>query len=132
MIIGIGADICAIRRIKASVQRHGERFIEKIYTPLEIEDCRNSLNEWRYESLAARFAAKEAFYKAFNPHTRKFIPSWHDFIVAKSSDGIPFPLYSISLQKTMEKLQWTTHLSLSHEKDQAIAMVVISSSSLCN
>ena len=62
MILGIGIDIIEIERIKAAVERHGDNFLRKVYTPQEIEYCRKR-KELKYPELAARFAAKEAYMK---------------------------------------------------------------------
>jgi holo-[acyl-carrier protein] synthase len=62
MIIGIGSDLCDIRRIEKTIARHGDRFLERIFTPLERAKADRRAN--RIETYAKRFAAKEACAKA--------------------------------------------------------------------
>ena len=62
MVIGIGIDIIEIDRIKTSIETYGNRFLSKIYTPIEIDYCNSKAN--KFQHFAARFAAKEAVYKA--------------------------------------------------------------------
>ena len=67
MIYGIGTDICDIRRIRASVERHGDRFAEKVLTEQELQVWRARSARWPERGikyLATRFSAKEAFSKA--------------------------------------------------------------------
>ena len=63
MILGIGSDICDARRIAGVIERHGDRFIDRIFTPLERAKAEKRRN--RAETYAKRFAAKEACAKAF-------------------------------------------------------------------
>lgn len=63
MIIGIGTDIVEVERIKEAIIKYGDRFLNRIYTPLEQDYC-NMFNDGKYQHYAARFAAKEAFSKA--------------------------------------------------------------------
>ena len=65
MVIGIGIDIIEIERIKNSIERFGNSFLNKIYTQNELDYCLAKNN--KYQHLAARFAAKEAIYKALSP-----------------------------------------------------------------
>ena len=62
MIIGTGIDIAEPRRLQAAVQRRGRRFLERVFTPVEIAYCERHRNPW--ERYAAHFAAKEAAFKA--------------------------------------------------------------------
>ena len=65
MEIKTGIDIIEVNRIKESIEKLGDKFLNKIYTPLEIEYC-NSKNKVKYQHFAARFAAKEAIFKALS------------------------------------------------------------------
>ena len=86
MIVGTGVDLAEVPRIKASIERYGERFIERIYTPAEIAYVERKAN--KYERYAARFAAKEAGMKAIGTGWRRGV-RWQDFEVANLPSGKP-------------------------------------------
>lgn len=91
MIYGIGTDICDVRRIRASVERHGERFAQKILSDAELVTWRSRSARWperglRY--LATRFSAKEAFSKAIGLGMRMPM-SWRLCEVGKLPSGQP-------------------------------------------
>ena len=86
MIIGIGSDLIDIRRIKKVLERHGERFIERIYTP--IEQRKSEKRRLRVESYAKRFAAKEACAKALGTGLRRGV-FWRDMGVVNMPSGRP-------------------------------------------
>ena len=65
MKITCGTDIIEVKRIKDAINKKGDKFLNKIYTPFEIEYC-NSKNSMKYQHFAARFAAKEAIFKAIS------------------------------------------------------------------
>src|SRR6185295_16975660 len=79
MIVGIGADIAEVHRLREAVERHGERFLQRVFTPLEIGYCRSHRNA--DERFAARFAAKEAMMKALGTGWRRGI-RWRDIEVS--------------------------------------------------
>ena len=79
MIVGTGVDLAEVPRIKASIERYGERFIRRIYTPAEIAYVERKAN--KFERYAARFAAKEAGMKAIGTGWRHGV-TWQDFEVA--------------------------------------------------
>lgn len=62
MILGTGIDLCEVDRIKSAIERYGDKFVQRIYTPKEIAYVQRKAN--KYERYAARFAAKEAGMKA--------------------------------------------------------------------
>ncbi|MCW8823989.1 MAG: holo-ACP synthase, partial [Ignavibacteriaceae bacterium] len=62
MVLGLGIDIIEIDRIKKSIERYGDKFLDKVFTQGEINYCNKKFN--KYQHYAARFAAKEAVYKA--------------------------------------------------------------------
>ncbi len=64
MIIGLGSDICDVRRIERTLARHGERFLERVFTPVEIAKAERRTERIRAGTYAKRFAAKEAASKA--------------------------------------------------------------------
>ena len=75
MVLGVGIDIIEIQRIIKSVERYGDRFLDKVYTTIELEYCLSKFN--KFQHLAARFAAKEAVYKAVTSGWEQGI-SWQD------------------------------------------------------
>jgi holo-[acyl-carrier protein] synthase len=86
MVLGIGIDIIEIDRIKKSIDRFGDKFLKKIYTTIELEYCLRKKN--KYQHLAARFAAKEAIYKALSNDTSE-VYSWQDVEIYNEVNGLP-------------------------------------------
>ena len=86
MIVGTGVDLAEVPRIRASIERFGARFVERIFTPAEIAYVERKAN--RYERYAARFAAKEAGMKAIGTGWRRGV-TWQDFEVANLPSGKP-------------------------------------------
>lgn len=125
MIFGVGADIVDIERIERSVERHGEKFAERILAPAEIELYQQTKNKINY--LAKRFAAKEAVSKALGTGMRQGI----DFVqLVISNDEIGKP--QVTLEG--EALAWSQqnkitkiHLSISDEKKHAVAFAIAES-----
>ncbi len=118
MILRIGIDIVQVERISHIVDRWGERFLRRVYTPAELRACRN-----RLPSLAARFAAKEAVLKALGTGLSRGI-TWRDVEVAGSGQAPQVRLYGQALAWAREQgiHQWT--LSLSHDGGIAVAVAV--------
>ena len=71
MILGLGSDICDVRRIEAAIARHGDRFLERVFTPLEREKALRRTERIRAGTFAKRFAAKEAAAKALGTGFRR-------------------------------------------------------------
>lgn len=122
MIHGIGTDIVSVKRMAEAIGRHGDRFAERILAESERPDWRSAAHGDRF--LAKRFAAKEAFSKAFGtgiraPVTLTAIKIEHDQM------GKPVLGYSAELARLMEERGLVAHLSLSDEADYAVAFVVI-------
>jgi holo-[acyl-carrier protein] synthase len=121
MIYGIGIDIVRVQRIQDAVEKWGEKFLLRVYTNDEIAYCYKRKNP--YPSLAARFAAKEAFIKAISSG----IPlSFSDIEISNSDTGQPL----LKLKRTLDdfiktKLIKKISLSLSHEQEYAVACVVL-------
>ncbi len=120
MVRGIGIDIIEIGRIRQSVDRLGEHFLRKIFTPLEIAYCASKQN--MYQHLAARFAAKEAVGKALSTGwSGEF--RWKDVEVMNDPSGQPRVTLSGKLR---EKLSASSvFLSISHSDSHVVAMVII-------
>src|SRR5262249_32963182 len=96
VIVGAGVDLAEVPRIRASIERYGARFVERIYTPAEIAYVERKAN--RYERYAARFAAKEAGMKAIGTGWKGGV-RWRDFEVANLPSGKPtLRLYGIAAE----------------------------------
>jgi holo-[acyl-carrier protein] synthase len=115
-----GVDLLEISRLKEAIERHGERFLARIFTRAERELCAGN-----FSSLAARFAAKEAVAKALG--TGFGAVAWTDIEILRADSGAPL-LYlhgkARSLSDQLGLTQWS--ISLSHTRENAIAMVVAS------
>lgn len=123
MIVGTGVDITDVARIQAAVDRFGQRFLERVFTPDEIRYCVSKAN--MAERLAARFAAKEAGMKAIGTGLRHGI-TWHDVEVIRVPGQRPQLRYSGKAAEFARSLGCKrTHLSLSHTAEQAIAHVIL-------
>ncbi len=126
MVIGIGTDLMEIARIAQSIDRYGERFLERIYTAHEIAYCRRKLKN-AAESFAARFAAKEAAAKALGTGISRGV-SWLELEVGREPGGRPLLLLSGRAAERARSLGITrVSLSLTHSRDVALAVVVMES-----
>ena len=123
MIIGTGVDLAEVPRIRASIERHGERFLKRVFTPLEIAYVERKAN--RFERYAARFAAKEAGMKAIGTGWRGGI-TWQDFEVANEPSGRPkLRLSGRAAEVAAELKVRRIALSLTHTAEHGMAFVVI-------
>jgi holo-[acyl-carrier protein] synthase len=113
MIIGTGIDIIEISRIRQSVEKWGERFLERVLNPEEIRYAQK--HTIPYPHYAGRFAAKEAVYKALGDKT----VTWKQLTITNDHDGRP----TCRLDKGSFKGR--IHLSISHSKYYAVASAVI-------
>jgi len=122
MILGIGTDIVAVTRI-ARILKSNLRFVEKVFSLAEIEYCSAKANP--AQSYAARFAAKEAFLKAIGTGWADGI-SWREIEVLNDAMGKPELKISGRSAVLAGKLDMgKIHLSLSHEREYAIAFVML-------
>jgi holo-[acyl-carrier protein] synthase len=122
VVIGLGTDLIEIERIERSVARFGEAFLQRVYTPGEIAYCQAKKNS--AESLAARFAAKEAGAKALGTGISRGV-NWREFEVRRKPGQRPELHLSgraaeIAAQLGVKKVS----LSLSHSRTVSIAVVV--------
>lgn len=125
MIVGMGTDLCEIRRVERSVERFGDRFLERIFTAGEIAYCMSK--KGFAESLAARFAAKEAAAKALGTGISNGV-SWQELEVQRALSGKPTLQLSGRAGEHARKLGVTTiSLSLTHTREMALAVVVLES-----
>ncbi|MFC4165751.1 holo-ACP synthase [Teichococcus aestuarii] len=88
MIIGLGNDIVDIRRIERSIERYGDRFLDRVFTPLERKKAESRTPKLRAATYAKRFAAKEAASKALGTGFRAGV-FWRDLGVVNLSTGQP-------------------------------------------
>ena len=127
MIYGIGNDICDVRCIRASLERHGERFAARVLSEAELATWRSRSARWpergvRY--LATRFSAKEAFSKAIG--LGMVMPmTWRNCEVANLPSGQPTLVLHGALKDWFEARALTVHLSLSDETDYAASFCVV-------
>jgi holo-[acyl-carrier protein] synthase len=124
MVLGLGTDLIETGRVQESIDRFGERFLERIFTTGEIAYClRKKKNA--AESFAARFAAKEAGAKALGTGISRGV-SWKEFEVRRSVSGQPSLHLSGRAAELAEALGVRrVQLSLTHSRELAIAVVVI-------
>ena len=131
MIYGIGTDICDIRRIRASLDKHGERFAQKVLSDNEMQTYRARSERWpergvRY--VATRFSAKEAFSKAVGLGMRMPM-TWRLCEVAKLPSGQPTIVLHGVLKEWFEAKGLSAHVSVSDESDYATSYCVVEKNS---
>ena len=127
MIYGIGTDICDVRRIQASLDRHGERFAQKILSEAELATWHQRTQRWpergvRY--LATRFSAKEAFSKAIGLGMRMPM-TWRLCEVGKLPSGQPYIVLHGELKTWFEAKGLSAHISVTDETDYAASFCVV-------
>ena len=123
MIVGTGVDLCEVARIKAAMERHGERFKNRVFTEREIRYADSKAN--RYERYAARFAAKEAGMKALGTGWRGGL-GWRDLEVTNLPSGRPTLAFHGRAGDIAKKMGVRNiALSLTHTADQAMALVIL-------
>jgi len=121
MKVTCGTDIIEIDRIKESIDKLGDRFINRIFTKREIEYC-ESKQKQKYQHYAARFAAKEAAFKALSwKIENKYDVLWTDFEVSVNQQGRPSITISRMDLSDIENID----ISISHCKDYAVANVTV-------
>ena len=127
MIYGIGNDICDVRRIRASLERHGERFAARVLSDTELATWRSRSARWPERGVrfvATRFSAKEAFSKAIG--LGMVMPmAWRSCEVANLPSGQPTLVLHGALKDWFEARALTVHLSLSDETDYAASFCVV-------
>ncbi len=123
MVIGLGTDLIEIERIAHSVERYGEAFLRRIFTPGEIEYCQRKRKNPE-ESFAARFAAKEAGAKALGTGISRGV-SWLEFEVRRQPGQRPELFLSGRAEEVARSLGIRRlSLSLAHSRGMSIAVVV--------
>ena len=123
MIVGLGIDVAEVDRVRDAIDRHGARFIERIYTRAEIAYVERKSN--RYERYAARFAAKEAAMKAIGTGWRRGV-RWQDFEVANLPSGRPTLAFHGVAESIAQSLGVRNiALSITHTAREGIAIVIL-------
>jgi holo-[acyl-carrier protein] synthase len=130
MIIGLGSDIMDIRRIEAVIARHGDRFLERIFTPLERQKAERRTEKIRAATYAKRFAAKEAASKALGTGFRQGV-FWRDLGVVNLPSGQPTLRMTGGAADRLRAITPAGHashvaLTMTDEYPYAQAMVIIS------
>ena len=121
MEIKTGVDIIEIKRVKESIESTNKEFCKRVYTDAEIKFCENKKNQ-KYQHYAARFAGKEAVFKAISSILEnKYEISWKDIEILNYEDGKPYVKIP---EKYMKKIG-DIDISISHCKEYAIANVVV-------
>lgn len=127
MIVGIGTDLCDVRRIREALERRGDRFAEKVLGERELavwraRTARSPVRGLRY--LATRFAAKEAFSKAIGLGIH--LPmTWRRCEVLNAESGRPQIVLSGELATWFQAKGWKAHVTVTDEGDLAQAFVVV-------
>jgi len=122
-VLGIGVDVVETARIESSLERFGDRFLERVFTDEEIAYC----NSMKYPArhYAARFAAKEAVSKAFGTGIGG-TTGWKEIEVKRKESGEPYIQLHGAAQKHAEELQVVTvFASLSHSDNYSVANAVV-------
>lgn len=122
MIVGIGTDIAAVARLQGLYDRHAQAALERLLAPEEFAEFERAPDKGRF--LAKRFAAKEAFAKALGTGLRP--PALLPNIAIGHDDlGKPMLRYAPELAALVAERGLTAHLSISDERDYAVAFVVL-------
>jgi holo-[acyl-carrier protein] synthase len=125
MILGTGVDIAEVPRIRETIQRFGDRFLHRIFTEGEINYCERKAR--RFESYAARFAAKEAGMKALGTGWSRGV-RWRDIEVVRPKGQRPTIQFHGKAAEIANKLgARNIALSITHTSEQALAHVILES-----
>jgi len=125
MIVGTGVDIAETARLEQALERHGERFVKRLYTPREIAYCEGFKN--RAERYAARFAAKEAAFKALGTGWAEGV-RWLDVEITHQPSGKPELALTGRAEELARQLGVTrAAVSISHSDRYVVAQVILES-----
>jgi holo-[acyl-carrier protein] synthase len=127
VIYGIGTDICDVRRIRVSLDKHGDRFAAKVLSEAEFKTWKARSARWpergvRY--LATRFSAKEAFSKAIGMGMRMPM-TWKLCEIANERSGKPTTVLHGGLKEWFEARALTVHVTVTDETDYAASFCVV-------
>jgi holo-[acyl-carrier protein] synthase len=122
LIVGLGADIAEVERIQGAIERQGERFLRRIYTPAEIAYCERFRN--KFERSAGRFAVKEAAMKALGTGWSHGV-RWVDIEVVREKGGKPVLALMGEAKKIAERMGVKNMaITITHTEKQALAQVI--------
>jgi len=121
MILGVGIDIIEIERVQKSIDEYGDHFLKKIFTEKELEYCLSKSN--KYQHLAARFAAKEAVYKALATGWHESL-SWQSIEISNEPNGLPVVNLHGELNKFLTDEE-SLRISMSHSRDYVACVAII-------
>ena len=127
MIYGIGTDICDIRRVRASLERNGERFAEKVLTEQELAVWRARSARWPERGvkyLATRFSAKEAFSKAVGMGMTMPM-TWRNCEITNLPSGQPTIVLHGAMKEWFEARGLTVHITMTDESEYAASFCVV-------
>lgn len=121
MKIRTGTDIIEIQRVKNAIEDTDGRLCERVYTFAEVEYCESKKNQ-KYQHYAARFAAKEAVFKALSDTLdNKYGIEWKDIEIKNDDNGRPYVKLNDKFMETIESID----ISISHCKEYAVASVIL-------
>lgn len=121
MVVGLGIDIIEIARVKKSIDEYGSLFLNKVFTVDEINYCNNKFN--RYQHFAARFAAKEAVYKAMASGWKEGL-RWKDIEIENEPTGMPKVKPSGKLKNFLSSNK-ELKISISHSDNYVTCVAII-------
>lgn len=124
MKVKTGIDIIEVNRIQEAIEKNGDLFLNKVYAKKEIDFC-ESTNKMKYQHYAARFAAKEAVFKAISDllsDNKEDI--WKNIIIKNKKSGKPLVEFNGTLE-LLNSDKFNTDLSISHIKEYAVASFVL-------
>lgn len=119
MILGLGSDIIEIRRIEESLERHGKRFLDRVFTISEQDYCLRYRDSFRH--FAGRFAAKESIVKALGTGISSSV-SWLDMEILNDAQGKPTVEFSLKVKEEFHDPR--IQISISHCKEYAMAVAL--------
>ena len=124
VVIGLGNDLCNIERIQSSIDRFGDRFINRIFTPLEQAKA-NRRELTRTGTYAKRFAAKEAASKALGTGFRDGLGPLHVEVLRGPAGQPLLHLHGPACRRAEALGMRNAHISISHDRNAAVAVVVL-------
>jgi holo-[acyl-carrier protein] synthase len=117
-----GVDIVHIAEIKGNIEKHGERYLKRAFSPREIAYCDSKPN--RYQHYAVRIAAKEAVMKAVKTGWNNGV-QWKNIEIVKNRDGTPALSFSGKIKDILDESGFNNHdISLSHNQEYAVAFAI--------
>ncbi len=125
MILGVGVDIVEIEKLRLAMIRRGERLRNRAFTPAEVEYCEERVNKFQHYS--ARFAAKEAVFKAIGSGWRDGV-TWQDVEIRNDLNGKPNLILTGRAREIADRVGARNYwISLSHTDQYAVAQVILES-----